>query len=201
MKESLRPYCHCSTIELRPEFVERHAFRQIRNVWKRLQSGSSRWTRVRSPLIRLTGLWARFYQLIFESDGKHLNYWSSFPFCERVLVNREGRRGSWTGGEVEKSGHQSFNGISDLSLGRMWNNWRRMSKRSVEYRFISNIVLSCFWFIAWNEWSWKPRNERTEQDNARKRKSKVKRMVEHGNIDEIRCLFFFLDAFSRLHYL
>lgn len=32
----------------------------------------------------------------------------------------------------------------------------------------------------------------------RKRKSKVKRMVEHGNIDEIRCLFFFLDAFSRL---
>lgn len=34
MEESLRPYCGCSTIELRLEFVERHAFRQIRNVWK-----------------------------------------------------------------------------------------------------------------------------------------------------------------------
>lgn len=86
MEESLRPYCGCSTIELRLEFVERHAFRQI-NVWKRLESGSSRWTRVRSPLIRLTGLWARFYQLIFESDGKHLNYWSSCALSTSLSAN------------------------------------------------------------------------------------------------------------------
>lgn len=123
-----------------------------------------------------------------------------FSLCERVLVKRKGWRGWRIIGEVEKSGHQSFNGISDLSLGRTWNNWRRMSRRSVafislyfEYRFILFSVYCV------ERGSWKPLKRRNiTRKKLRKRKSKGKRMIERGNIDETRYLFlFFLDSYFR----
>lgn len=180
---------------------ERHAFHQIRNVSKRLQSGWKRaWTRV-----LYVGLRARAF--ISLSSKATVNIWIieapfHFSLRERVLVNRQGWTGSLEGGGSGEVWTSKFQRNKRSFLGgRMWNNWRRIleEKRSSLDRFISNIVLSCL-LRGTNDLGNRETNEEQRKITRRRRKRKSKERIERGNIDEIRYFFYLSSsAFSRLH--
>lgn len=99
------------------------------------------------------------------------------------------------GGEVEKSGHQSFNGISDLSLEEGCGIIdEEFSKRSVVAWTVLFRIL--FYLVYCAERMILETNEEQRKITRRRRKRKSKERIERGNIDEIR--YFFLSFLERI---